>query len=277
MTLINPKTFQKKEIVKISENACELLERGKEDEFFDQLELLLVFKNSFGKLRPLGQYMGKMGLNNPELYFNILDKFFRKDLNYGYRENLYNIEKMRMSKEEIQKSRVWGWRAGIVGLAFNEMSQDHPEKVIEKTREYVILSSHWSSSDTFADKTFNRIFEEHFDYIMGVLKEWALDENIWIRNTAAFAIHAPVERKILDREQFIDSLGVLDLVMEDSAKNVQKKAAWALRVVSKYYPDETYDFLVRWSNKGNKNTKWIIKNCVKFYDEERKNKLFGKN
>lgn len=273
MNLIKPKTFRKKEILQISEHACELLERGEEDEFFDQIELLLASKTPFGKLHPLGEYIGKKGLENPELYFNILDKFFRKDLNYGYRKDLYNLEKMRMSEEEVQKSRVWGWRAGIVGLALNEMSHDHPEKVIEKTREYIILSSHWSSSDTFADKTFNCMFGERFDYIIGILCEWAIDENIWIRNTAAFAVHAPVERKILDRKQFIDSLGVLDLLMEDSAKNVQKKAAWALRVVSKYHPVETYDFLVKWSNKGNKNTKWIIKNSLKFFEKDKRNNL----
>lgn len=273
MTLINPETFRKKEIVQISEHACELLEKGGEVNFFNQIELLLVSMNNFGKLKPLGEYIGKRGLEDPELYFNVLDKLFRKDLNYGYRNDLYNIERMRMSEGEIQKSRVWGWRAGIVGLAFNEMSHDFPEKVVERTREYIILSSHWSSSDTFADKTFNRMFEERFDYIIGVLKNWALDEDIWIRNTAAFAVHAPVERKIFKRDQFNDCLGVLDLLMEDPAKNVQKKAAWALRVVSKYFPDETYRFLVTWSNKGNRNTKWIIKNSLKFFDEERRNKL----
>lgn len=58
----------------------------------------------------------------PELYFDVLDKVFRKNLDYGYKKGLYNTAKMRMSEKEIQKSRVWGWRAGIVGLAFNEMS-----------------------------------------------------------------------------------------------------------------------------------------------------------
>lgn len=181
-----------------------------------------------------------------------------------------------MSEEEVQKSRVWGWRAGIVGLAFNEMSHNNPDEVVQKTREYIILSSHWSSSDTFADKTFNRMFEERFEYIMGILTEWATDKNDWIRNAAAFAVHAPVENKILDREQFIDSLGILDLVMEDHAKNVQKKTAWALKVVSKYYPDETYDFLMKWADKGNKNTKWILKNSTKYLDVNKRNKLLEK-
>ena len=60
---------------------------------------------------------------------------------------------------------------------------------MEETREYILLSSHWSSSDTFADKTFNRMFQERFSYITSVLKEWARDENDWIRNAAAFAVH----------------------------------------------------------------------------------------
>jgi 3-methyladenine DNA glycosylase AlkC len=276
MKLVNPETFRKKEIIEITKNACNFLEEGREDLFFDQIEILLVSKIPFGKLKPLGEYLGKRGLQNPELYFDVLDNFFKKNIDYGYRPGLYNTAKMKMSDEEVQKSRVWGWRAGIVGLAFNEMSREHPEKVVDKTREYILLSSHWSSSDTFADKTFNCLFKERFPYIIGVLKSWVVDENDWIRNAATFSVHAPVENKIITPEQFIELLGVLDLVMEDSAKNVQKKAAWALKVISKYYPDETYYFLEKWVNTDNKDTKWIIKNSLKYLDEKRRIELLEK-
>lgn len=52
--------------------------------------------------------------------------------------------------------------------------------------------------------------------------------------------------------------------MEDPAKNVQKKAAWALKVVSKYYPDETFDLIDKWTKNNHKNTRWIVKNSVKY-------------
>lgn len=260
----------------ITRRACGFLEQGQEDLFFDEIETLLVSNIPFGKLKPMGEYLGERGLEKPEMYFSVLDKFFKKNLGYGYRNDIYNTSKMRMSDEEIQKSRVWGWRAGIVGLAFNEMSHDHPKEVVEKTREYILLSSHWSSSDTFADKTFNRMFKERFHYITDVLKNWAVDKDDWIRNTAAFAVHAPVENKILNRDQFIELLEILDMVMEDSAKNVQKKAAWTLKVVGKYYPDETYDFMDKWAKNNNKATKWIIKNSIKFLDPEKRDYLLKK-
>jgi len=59
--------------------------------------------------------------------------------------------------------------------------------------------------------------------------------------------------------------------MEDDDKNVKKKAAWTLKVVAKYYPDETYEYLKTWSQINNKNTKWIVKNSIKFLDEEKRN------
>lgn len=270
------KKIGKKEIITIITRACEFLEDGHEDLFFDEIEVLLVLKIPFGKLKPMGEYLGQCGLEKPEIYFDILDKFFKKDLDYGYRKDIYNTAKMKMSEEEVQKSRVWGWRAGIIGLAFNEMSHEHPERVVDKTREYILLSSHWSSSDTFADKTFNRLFKERFAYITNVLESWAVDGNDWVRNAAAFALHAPVENKIINREQFIESLSILDLVMEDPAKNVQKKTAWALKVVSKYFPDETYDFLEKWVKNDNNNTKWIIRNSLKYLGEERRIELLEK-
>ena len=66
------------------------------------------------------------------------------------------------------------------------------------------------------------------------------------------------------------------MVMDDPAKNVQKKVAWALKVVSKYYPDETYDFLEKWVKNNNKSTKWIIKNSLKYLGETRRNDLLKK-
>lgn len=153
------------------------------------------------------------------------------------------------------------------------MSHSYPEEVIKRTKEYISFSSHWSSSDIFADKTFNRMFEERYHWILNILMDWAKDENIWIRNAAAFAIHAPVEKKILNKNQFLEGLQLLDVVMEDPAKNVQKKTAWALRVVGKYYPEETYKFLEKWAKKGNNNTMWIIKNSVKFLDKKRMNNM----
>jgi hypothetical protein len=49
---MKPKTFHKKEILQIIEHACDQLEKGGEEEFFDELEVLLTSKIPFGKLKP---------------------------------------------------------------------------------------------------------------------------------------------------------------------------------------------------------------------------------
>ncbi len=43
------------------------------------------------------------------------------------------------------------------------------------------------------------MFKERFRYILNVLKDWATDENDWIRNAAAFAVHAGREKNIKPR------------------------------------------------------------------------------
>ena len=55
--------------------------------------------------------------------------------------------------------------------------------------------------------------------------------------------------------------------MQDQDENVKKKVSWALRVISKYYPLEVYDFIKKWNTINNKNTKWIIKNVMKLYNK----------
>ena len=264
---------RKSVMMKLAGNICDLLEQGNEAEFFELLGRVLQEKIPFGSLKPLGEIIGKRGLEKPGLYFDILDKFHRKSIDYGYRKGIIDSKKMRMSEEEVQKSRVYGWRAGIIGIAFNEMSHKHHREVTERTREYIVENAHWSSSDTYADKAFNRMFQERFDWTLGVLKEWAKDDNRWVRNAAGFAIHAPVEQKILTPQQFRKALKVLDLLMQDQDLNVKKKVSWALRVVSKYYPKETYVFLKKWSRVDNENTRWIIKNGAKMLEKENQEEL----
>jgi len=111
------KTFRKKEMLEIGEYTCALLEEGHEEKFFKEIEFLLIAKIPFGKLHPLGEYIGKRGLEKPKLYFDVLDKFFRKDLEYGYRNGIYNTKKMRMSEEEVKIQSLglesWDNRFGL--------------------------------------------------------------------------------------------------------------------------------------------------------------------
>lgn len=265
--------MKKKEIIKIANDACNELEQGNENTFFELLENILTLKITFSKMAPFAEIVGKRGLNKPEFYFNVIDKLANKSIDYGYKAGLYNTEKLKMSEEEVQKSRVYGYRAGIIGIIFNEMSIINPELVIERTKEYIIKYNHWSASDTFADKTFHNLFKNNFDFIFDVLKEWAINENKWIRNTAGFAVHAPVEKKIITKELFVKSLEILDLLMKDKDKDVKSKVGWALRTVTKYYPDETYFFLKKWAAVKDKNTHWIIKNGMKFIEDNRKREL----
>lgn len=111
------KTIRKKEILEIAEHACDILEKGYEKKFFNEIEPFLIAKIPFGKLHALGEYLGKRGLKKPELYFDVLDKFFRKDLEYGYRNGIYNTKKMRMSEEEVKIQSLglesWDNRFGL--------------------------------------------------------------------------------------------------------------------------------------------------------------------
>lgn len=66
---------------------------------------------------------------------------------------------MKMSEEEIQKSHIYGCRAGVIGIAFNEMSYKYYHEVVKRIKEYIIENAHWSSIHKFVDKTFNRLFK----------------------------------------------------------------------------------------------------------------------
>lgn len=269
------KRYKKSEITQISHEICDILEAGKPDEFFHCLAGVLKQRVEFGSLQPLGQILGLRGRKKPELYFDILDKFYKKDFDFDYESGLYDLARLKMSEAEVQKSRVLGWRAGIIGLAFDEISTEHPELVLARTKEYVLLGNHWSCADTFADKAFNRLYVEKFAWTLTQMKAWAQSPEKWLRNTAAFSTHAPVERKLVNESQTCQLLELLALLMQDSDTNVKQKVGWALRVISKYFPDPVYEFLLDWAPINDKNTKWMVKNGSKFLSAERKEYLLG--
>lgn len=260
------KRYKKKEIIAKTEDLCDLLESGCEKEFFEQLGKLLKERVVFGTLHPVGVVFGERGLKQPKLYFKMLDHFFKKDHSFDFRKEQINTEKLKMGMDEIRKAKVLGWRAALIGLAFNQMSIQYPEKVVTKTREYLVFGNHWSCADTFADKTFNSLFKNNFDYLFNVLKEWMQDENKWLRNTAAFSIHAPVKRKLISKEQTIHLFSLFDFIMTDEDENVKRKVAWSLREISKVYPQEVFVYLQKWAENNNKTSRWIIKSAAKLMD-----------
>jgi 3-methyladenine DNA glycosylase AlkC len=265
--------MNKEYFVKLAEEACNRLESGEESHFFKILEHVLIQKIPPNKMIPFAEIVGKRGLKNPGLYFGIIDILFNKSVDYGYRADLYDPQKSRTSEEEAKKSRVYGYRAGMIGAVFNEMSMGKHEEVVKKTKQYIIGYDHLNSSNKFAERTFHNMFVEKFSWIMGVLKEWAKDENKWIRSAAVCALHSSIGKKILNENQFKEALEIVDLVMLDNSKEVKKKAGLALRASAKHFPDETYEFVRKWSGNKNKNSVWIIKNALRYLPDHKKDEL----
>ncbi|MBC7091234.1 MAG: DNA alkylation repair protein [Nitrososphaeria archaeon] len=52
-----------------------------------------------------------------------------------------------------------------------------------------------------------------------------------------------------------------------------KAIGWALREVTKKDPDSVFEFLQKWSEVEDKNTKWIIKEGMKKLSDKKQEKL----
>ena len=61
--------------------------------------------------------------------------------------------------------------------------------------------------------------------------------------------------------------------MREEDKEVKKAIGWALREITKKDGKAVYEFLKKWVESGDKNTRWIIKEGMKKLDKKYQNEL----
>lgn len=61
--------------------------------------------------------------------------------------------------------------------------------------------------------------------------------------------------------------------MREKDRDVKKAISWALREVTKKDPKPVFEFLQKWAQVDDKNTKWIIREGMKKLSHEKQEKL----
>jgi len=102
--------------------------------------------------------------------------------------------------------------------------------------EYV---NNWASCDTFCNHTVGTFIEMYPAYL-SKLKEFAVDENRWVRRAAAVTLIIPARKgKFLQ-----DILEIADLLLMDEDDLVQKGYGWMLKVASEAHRQEIYEYVM---------------------------------
>jgi 3-methyladenine DNA glycosylase AlkD len=157
-------------------------------------------------------------------------------------------------------------------LVLAEIGLDE-DKVVPIVDRYLEQIDNWEICDQLAINVSAKVLLKNpllFDY----LKCWARSANRWKKRAAAVSL-VPLCR--YGREGAKRSFELLEILMKDQDRYVQKGVSWLLRESSKKQAAETSKFMTAWLQKGDKATKQIIKEAYEklplFYQSEIKKQL----
>ena len=111
-------------------------------------------------------------------------------------------------------------------------------EILPLLRELVETGAWWDYVDNIASNHVGTLLREHADTIEPIMREWALDDHLWVRRTAILAQ--------LKFRQNVDE-DLLFFCLENSISDndffARKAIGWALREYSKYNPQAVINYV----------------------------------
>ncbi|GEM_PF-675728 len=148
------------------------------------------------------------------------------------------------------------------------------KKDYENTKQFVlnILDdiSDWEICDQLSLRVVVNLAVQNKKETFSIMKKWIKSENKWIRRLAVATIPPYIRA---EPENSKICLEFLDKVMQEKDKDVKKAIGWALREITKKDPEAVFEFLKKWAEVDDKNTRWVIKEGMKKLPEKEQEKL----
>ena len=128
----------------------------------------------------------------------------------------------------------------------------------------------WEICDQLALRVIVNLAIQNQKEIFSLMERWINSENKWLRRLAVATI--PPYIRARETESKI-CLQFLSKTMREKDRDVKKAISWALREVTKKDPKSVFEFLQKWAQVDDKNTKWIIREGMKKLSPEKQEKL----
>jgi len=160
-----------------------------------------------------------------------------------------------MLLKTFNKSDIWKmcddlWRSGILeesivacrwSYYIHKRYEPSDFKIFEKWIDNYV--NNWASCDTLCNHTVGEFVEMYPDYLSN-LKKFTTSKNRWMRRAAAVSLIVPArEGKFLN-----DIFEIADKLLVDEDDLVQKGYGWMLKVASKMYQKEVFEYVQKNKN-----------------------------
>jgi 3-methyladenine DNA glycosylase AlkD len=151
-----------------------------------------------------------------------------------------------LSKKEIFNYCEIFWQSGILEESFFACNWSYKMKknfvpddlqLFEKWINTYI--NNWASCDTFCNHTVGELIEMYPELVSELFR-WAKSDNLWMRRAAAVSLIIPARKGLFLPEIF----NIADILLTDKEDMVQKGYGWMLKVASKPYQREIFNYVM---------------------------------
>lgn len=158
----------------------------------------------------------------------------------------------------------------IVGRGLTYFLENRFDKVMEKSKEYIIMGDEWYVCDIIGERSIGHGLVHYFDKTLPWLEEFLQDTNNWIKRSAGTAIHF-FSKRVLDKPDKTKKL--LNLVgkhIEEKQEDAVKGIGWGLKTIGKYHPELLVEFLKKQLDSGKDISGLMMRKAQKYLEENRK-------
>ncbi len=132
----------------------------------------------------------------------------------------------------------------------------NPERVFNMTMNMLNRIHTWGICDTLATQSIAHYSIKNQEKVLDLAFEGVENENFWIRRFWIAALAPLGLKKNKDEADVSKILSILDKVMLDKEKYVQKAIHWVLREVSWRDQQAVFNFIKKWLGKAPRSTLW---------------------
>lgn len=235
--------FSNAQIKLLAEKVISLILVDQNEDVVRILKPLLDRKCPFPKLDLLGRQLGRAGKSQPEKFF----KAFNKIINYNAMGSFV-----------------------VVGQALIHFLEDNFDKVMKKSREYIIKGNIWYVTDIIGERSIGQALVDYFDKSLPWLEEFLNDGNKWVKRSAGTAIHFFSKRVPNEPQKTKKLLKLIEHCIEEKNKDAAKGIGWGLKTIGKHHPQLLVDFLKKQLKNNKKISKIIIRKALTYLEEDKK-------
>jgi 3-methyladenine DNA glycosylase AlkD len=228
--------IDKKEIEKRVKPVLEKLQAGRLDEALSLTRKILylggertVHGTPVPYITKIGEEIGTFGREHPDLVIPFLVKLWHT----------------RGREERFS-----------VGHGFGEIGKKHYQKVLPVMYE-CLADVQWEALEAMAWGV-GKMVIAHPDEVLPHLREWARDDNHWVRKAVSHSMVIFLNRTKTSRLD--DILGMMDILIKDDHPEVRKSIGFVLRQVSRKAPQRVVAFFSRWVGEEDQYIRWNIAN-----------------